>query len=249
MSLLKGILASVFIGAVTIGVCIPLFVAGIIRPVLPQTSKSRLSRRMDWIIDAWVGSNRWLIRVLGLTKVNVIWENAESLALDHWYMVVSNHQSWGDILILQTNLFGRVPPLKFFTKQQLLWIPFLGTAMWLLGFPYVKRVTKSQIRKNPKLKGGDKVSTLRACEGFKNHPTSVLNFLEGTRFTPDKHSNQRTNFQHLLKPRIGGLGYVLGGLNDQLHKLLEPHAESLRGLQEPPHKRAELSGRYSIYAG
>lgn len=221
MSLLKGILAAVFIGTITILVCLPLFVAGIIRPILPQRLKSPLSHRMDWIIDAWVGSNRWLIRVLALTKVNITWEDAESLSLQHWYVVVCNHQSWSDILLLQTNLFRHIPPLKFFTKQQLLWIPFLGTALWLLGFPYVKRASKSQISKNPKLKGGDKRSTLEACEGFKNHPTSVLNFLEGTRFTPDKRESQRTNFHHLLKPRIGGLGYVLGGLNDQLHKMLD----------------------------
>ncbi len=221
MGLLKGILAATFIGAVTVGVCMPLFVAGLVRPALPKPLRSALSRRMDWIIDAWVGSNRWLIQTLALTDVNITWEDAESLSRDHWYMVVSNHQSWSDILLLQTNLFGHIPPLKFFTKQQLLWIPFLGTAMWLLGFPYVKRVSKSQISKNPKLKGGDKRATLKACEGFKNHPTSVLNFLEGTRFTPAKHANQRTKFRHLLKPRVGGLGYVLGGLNDRLHKMVD----------------------------
>ena len=221
MGLLKGILAAVFIGAITILVCIPLFFAGLIRPLLPQRLKSSLSRRMDWIIDAWVGSNRWLIRVLALTTVNITWEDAESLSRSHWYVVVCNHQSWSDILLLQTNLFGHIPPLKFFTKQQLLWIPFLGTALWVLGFPYVKRVSKSQISKNPKLKGGDKRSTLEACEGFKNHPTSVLNFLEGTRFTPAKRDRQHTDFQNLLKPRIGGLGYVLGGLNNQLHKMMD----------------------------
>ena len=221
MGLLKGILAAAFIGAITIVVCMPLFVAGLVRPALPKPLRSALSRRMDWIIDAWVGSNRWLIQALALTDINITWEDAESLSRDHWYIVVCNHQSWSDILLLQTNLFGHIPPLKFFTKQQLLWIPFLGTAMWLLGFPYVKRVSKSQIIKNPNLKGGDKRSTLKACEGLKKHPTSVLNFLEGTRFTPAKHMSQRTNLRRLLKPRIGGLGYVLGGLNDRLHKMVD----------------------------
>ncbi len=221
MGLLKGILAAVFIGAITIGVCMPLYVAAVVRLALPKSLRSTLSRRMDWIIDIWVGSNRWLIQALSLTKVNITWENAQSLSLDHWYVVVSNHQSWSDILLLQTNLYGRIPPLKFFTKQQLLWLPFLGQALWVLGFPYVKRASKSQISKNPNLKGGDKRSTLKACEGFRNHPTSVLNFLEGTRFTPAKHTRQHTNFRNLLKPRIGGLGYVLGGLNDRLRTMVD----------------------------
>lgn len=221
MAFVKGILSGTFVSAVTILVCIPLFIAAPIRMLLRGRAKSAFSRHMDVIIDVWVGSNRWMLRTLKITTVNVTWEGAESLALDRWYMVVSNHQSWSDILILQTTLFGHIPPLKFFTKQQLLWVPFLGQAMWVLGFPYVKRVTKSQVARNRNLRNTDKRSTLDACEGFKNHPTSVLNFLEGTRYTVDKHGKQNARFQHLLNPRIGGLGFVLDGLNDRLHKMLD----------------------------
>jgi 1-acyl-sn-glycerol-3-phosphate acyltransferase len=60
--------------------------------------------------------------------------NAEALHRDGWYLAISNHQSWPDILILQT-ILRRTPAIKFFTKRQLLFIPFFGQAMWCLGFP------------------------------------------------------------------------------------------------------------------
>jgi hypothetical protein len=49
----------------------------------------------------------------------------------------------------------------------------------------------------------------------------VLNFLEGTRFTEEKHARQRARFERLLNPKIGGLSYVMSGLNNHLHKLVD----------------------------
>jgi 1-acyl-sn-glycerol-3-phosphate acyltransferase len=135
-------------------------------------------------------------------------------------VTVSNHQSWPDILILQT-ILRRVPPVKFFTKQQLIWIPFLGLAMWLLGFPYVRRLSREQIAVNPALLELDRKATLEACDGFRNHPTTVLNFLEGTRFTAEKHSRQNGRFRSLLNPKSGGLNLVIGGLGDKLDCLID----------------------------
>jgi len=124
-------------------------------------------------------------------------------------------------VLLQSHLYGNIPPLKFFTKEQLIWIPFIGLAMKVLGFPYVKRVTKDQIKANPKLRTADRDNVRAACEGFKNHPTSILNFVEGTRLTPEKHARQRNEYKHLLRPKTGGLGYVLEDMDTHLHKLLD----------------------------
>ena len=226
MHLTVGILSTVLVVGNVMVNCIPLFLMGAVRVLFKLTGASRaeqaMARHMDLIIDSWVGFNRLLFRALGLTEVEITWEDAEDLSRDNWYMVVSNHQSWTDILILQTELFKPIPPLKFFTKRQLLWIPLLGQAMWLLDFPYVRRMSRSQIEANPALLEVDRKATLEACAKFSSHPTSALNFLEGTRFTTDKHEAQDSpRFQHLLNPKTGGLTQVLSALDGKLHKLLD----------------------------
>ena len=183
--------------------------------------ESALTRHMDLIIDSWAGVNRILFRVCRLTEVDVQWHDAEDLSRKGWYMVLSNHQTWTDILLLQTALVGRIPPIKFFTKRQLLWVPFLGAAMWLLGFPYVRRMSRAQIASNPELLELDRQATLAACLGFKHHPTTVLSFLEGTRFSPEKHGQQSSRYTNLLSPKVSGMAYVLTSLKDELHCLID----------------------------
>lgn len=180
-----------------------------------------LKRRMDYIIIWWTGNNRHMFKALKTSDVQVHWPEREQMSDQNWYLVVANHQSWTDIVLLQTHLFGTLPPLKFFTKDTLIWIPFIGLAMKVLGFPYVKRATKEQIRANPKLRTADRDNTLAACEGFKNHPTCILNFVEGTRRTPEKAARQSGDFKHLLRPKIGGLGYVIEGMDDYITELVD----------------------------
>jgi len=221
MQVLKGITASISIGMTTIAVYVPLTWWLLRLTWTRGETLSRLRQRMDKIIWWWTGSNRRMIQGLGLTQVNVTWHEQEQMSLDNWYLVISNHQTWTDILLLQSYLYGVIPPLKFFTKEQLIWIPFIGLAMYVLGFPYVKRVTKDQIRANPKLRTADRDNVAAACEGFKNHPTTILNFVEGTRRTAEKHARQRNEYDHLLRPKVGGLGYVLEDMDEHLHRLLD----------------------------
>lgn len=221
MNFVRGILTVTLLSANMVIACVPIYLFGFIRLFLPAVARSVLTHWMDHIIDIWVGGNRLLFAAMHLTNVELVWDGAEDLSRNRWYMVVSNHQSWTDILILQTRLYGHIPPIKFFTKQQLIWVPFLGVAMWLLGFPYVRRLSKEQITANPQLIRLDRQATLDACKGFRNHPTTVLNFLEGTRFTADKHARQDGRFQTLLNPKVGGLAYVLSALNDKLHYVVD----------------------------
>ena len=226
MRLVIGIVSTVLVVGNTAVNCVPLFVMGLIRMLFRLLGMKRaeksMARWMDGIIDSWVAFNLFLFRVLRLSRIECEWSGAEDLSTARWYMVVSNHQSWTDILILQTQLYDRIPPLKFFTKRQLLWVPLLGQAMWLLDFPYVHRLSRAQIEANPELLAVDRNATLLACEKFKNHPVSALNFLEGTRMTRIKHEAQaEPRFERLLNPKTGGLTQVLGALNDRLHKVID----------------------------
>ncbi len=135
--------------------------------------------------------------------------------------MISNHQSWSDILVLQDTFLRRIPPLKFFVKRQLIWIPLLGLAMWLLGFPYVRRYSREALANDPSLRRHDQDATQRASEFFKQRPTSVLNFMEGTRFTPEKHTYQQSKYRNLLMPKTGGFGYVVAALGERVDQVLD----------------------------
>lgn len=220
MYLLKGLLASISIALTTIGVCCVLLVWYIQFALTPASRQGVVRQKMDRIILWWTGSNRWMIKKLKLIEPQVHWQGREQLSLQQWYLVICNHQTWADILLLQTYLLEDIPPLKFFTKSQLKWLPFIGLAMSVLGFPYVKRVSREQIKKNPALRNADKNNVLLACEGFKNHPTSILNFAEGTRFTTEKYQRQNGNLKHLLSPKPGGITYTLESMGSRLHGLV-----------------------------
>src|SRR5690606_6075632 len=56
---------------------------------------------------------------------------------------------------------------------------------------------------------------------FRDIPVSVMNFVEGTRFTEAKHGLQSSPYRHLLKPRAGGVAFVLDAMGDGLHSILD----------------------------
>jgi len=151
------------------------------------------------------------------------WEIEFSGELDpkQWYLVTANHQSWADILIVQKVLNTRIPLLKFFLKQQLIWVPIIGLCWWALDFPFMKRYSKEYLAKHPEKKGKDLDATRKACEKFKYVPTSVFNFMEGTRFTESKHSKTASPYTHLLKPKAGGVGFVLGAMGEMIPTLVD----------------------------
>ena len=221
MHFIKGVLACFALLIATVSVCIVL-AWWVLRLNFTQgEARSKLKQRMDNIIIWWTSANRRMISALGLTHAHVQWHNRDEVSPDEWYLVICNHQTWADILLLQTFLLDEIPPLKFFTKSQLIWIPFVGIAMYVLGFPYVKRVSREQIRANPTLRHVDRDNVFKACEGFNNHPTCVLNFVEGTRFTAEKHQRQNSEYLHLLRPKPGGVDYVLQGMSERLSKVVD----------------------------
>ena len=169
MGKVTGICAIALITVNTVVVCVPLLIICPIKLVSPERLRRFWDRKLDhWVIDGWVGTNRHIIGWLSLTKLSVSWHGDEDLSRNQWYMVISNHQSWTDILVLQTTLFDRIPPVKFFTKRQLIWVPFVGVAMWLLGFPYVRRLDRSRAtRQTAKGTKSDREVTLDACRRFR----------------------------------------------------------------------------------
>ncbi|MFN3581034.1 MAG: acyltransferase, partial [Pseudomonas sp.] len=145
----------------------------------------------------------------------------ERLDYDGWYLVTSNHQTWVDILVLQHNLNRRMPMLKFFLKQELIWVPIIGLCWWALDFPFMKRYSKAYLAKHPEKAGQDVATTRKACEKFKTTPVAIFNFLEGTRLTPEKHAEQSSPYRYLLRPKSGGVAFVLDAMGQQLRSLVD----------------------------
>jgi 1-acyl-sn-glycerol-3-phosphate acyltransferase len=169
--------------------------------------------------DYWVAGNS---QIMKMTQ-NTIWDiqNAEGLDLNHSYLLISNHRSWTDIFVLQHIFRGQIPFLKFFLKQELIWVPLLGVAWWALDFPFMKRYSREFLEKNPHLRGKDMQTTRHHCEKFKQYPVSVINFLEGTRFKPEKQVKQKSPYKHLLKPKAGGVALVLAAMGDTLDQVVD----------------------------
>ena len=79
--------------------------------------------------------------------------------------------------------------------------------------PFLKRYTKKQLEKNPKLVGKDVTEMKRALKHYSLYPVTVFSFAEGTRFSIKKHQNQDSPFENLLKPKEGGLATALSLVN------------------------------------
>ncbi|WP_340679474.1 acyltransferase [Paraglaciecola sp.] len=186
-------------------------------PIRPwQTAISYL---LDGCATTWISLNTLNQNLVSKTLFDV--SGANGLTPKDWYLVISNHRSWVDILVLQRIFNRKIPFLKFFLKKELIWVPFLGLAWWALDFPFMRRHNKAFLAKHPELKGKDLEATRLACEKFRFKPVSIMNFVEGTRFTKQKNLSQNAPYEHLLNPKAGGMAFVLSTMGDKLHKLLD----------------------------
>lgn len=174
------------------------------------------------ITNSWLGINNWLIdHVLPETQWDISVDDNLDLNMQGRYLMTCNHQSWVDTTVNQYFGLTRMPLTRFFTKWELIFIPFVGQAFKILGFPMMKRHSKEQIAKNPELKYRDMEEARKACEQLLSQPFTLLNYLEGTRFTQQKHDQQHSPFTHLLKPKAGGLALALNILGDQIDALVD----------------------------
>lgn len=171
------------------------------------------------IAESWISGNSGWMRLTQRTTWDV--QGIDGLNDRSWYLVNCNHQSWVDILVLQHLFNRRIPLLKFFLKQQLIWVPIMGLAWWALDFPFMRRHSEEFLKKHPEMRGKDQATTRKACEKFALIPTSVMNFLEGTRFTPAKHLRQKSPYKHLLKPKAGGMALALNAMGDKFQAILD----------------------------
>lgn len=216
----RGAIAFVLLVLNTLFWCTVLFAFSLLKLLLPfRAVRLRIDPILNAIATCWIACNSGWMRLTQRTVWDV--EGVDGLKYEGWYLVNCNHQSWVDIFVLQHLLNRRVPMLKFFLKQQLIYVPVIGLAWWALDFPFMKRHSKAALRANPALHLEDRETTRRACEKFALVPTCVMNFAEGTRFTPAKHAAQGSPYRHLLKPKAGALALALNAMGEKFSSLLD----------------------------
>lgn len=188
---------------------------GILLRLLPVYAVQRLaSRYCVWMARNWVASNQLILRVLhdvanpdayGEVDCHARLEPGKS------YLLLCNHQSWADILILFDVFHARTPFPRFFLKRDLLWLPIIGLVCWAMDFPFMTR----------KSGAADRAATRKACAVYRHDPVTVVNFLEGTRFTEAKRRARNSPHRHLLRPKSGGLAYTLDAMGEQFAGVLD----------------------------
>ncbi|MDR6712226.1 1-acyl-sn-glycerol-3-phosphate acyltransferase [Pseudomonas hunanensis] len=217
--LLTGILTTILLLLNTVVMICPLMVFALLKLVLPGRGRDYASAGVMWMAETWSEIDKVIFALCIPTQWDI--RGVDKLRQDTSYLCVSNHQSWVDIPALIESLNRRVPFFKFFLKKELIWVPLLGLAWWGLDYPFMKRYSKAFLAKHPELKGKDLEITKAACELFKRQPVTVVNYLEGTRFTEAKRLQQQSPYNYLLKPKAGGVAFVLAALGEQLDALLD----------------------------
>jgi 1-acyl-sn-glycerol-3-phosphate acyltransferase len=198
----------------------PLLLIAVAKLIVPVAAwRKWTSRALVRIAECWIAFNDRIFRLMG--SMPKVVAGVEGLAPQQWYLVVSNHRSWVDILVLQSVFNRRIPFLKFFLKRQLIWVPLLGLAWWALDFPFMRRYSSAFIARHPHLRGKDLEATRKACERFRLMPTSVMNFVEGTRYTEAKRIQTGSPHRALLPARAGGISFVLSAMGGILHSMLD----------------------------
>ncbi len=136
----------------------------------------------------------WRIRVYGRKKIN----------LDETYVMVSNHQSGADIIVL----FLLWKHFKWVAKKSLFLYPFIGWNMWLNRYIALERGKGSSMRKMMAV----------AARTLKDK-NSVMIFPEGTRSPDGKIQPFKTGAFHLaLENRRPILPIAISGTSKAIPK-------------------------------
>lgn len=203
----------------------PIVLLGIVKFAVQITAprsrtRTRVMLALASLGEGWVRTNGRIFDRMLPTRWDIqgIDEKLDPLGR---YLVISNHQSWVDIFALQRAFYGRAAFLRFFLKHQLIWFPIVGQACWAMEFPFMHRYSQEYLERHPEKRGKDLETTRRAAQRYRHIPVSILNFVEGTRFTRDKQADQESPYRHLLRPRIGGIAFVLASLGDQLDAVFD----------------------------
>lgn len=199
---------------------VPVAVCAVCKPLMPFAwVKKTTTGVINRIYHLAVSVNDWLF--FSILQNNIDFNGKEELAENQNYLVLANHRSWVDILVLQSLLNKRGGPIQFIVKRELILMPLIGLICWAYGYPFVRRASLKSSQKNI-LKTEKDFN--RIGDNFDKESgffLCLINFVEGTRFSPVKFKKFSSRYRHLLNPRVGGLHYILKNYGEKLHVILD----------------------------
>lgn len=215
----KGSVSSIYFTVNTVFWCVLMYPIAFLKWVSPVSLKRFWKSLSIRVAESWISTNNLFIKYILAIRMKVVLP--QSLKKNRSYLVISNHRSWVDILALQFSMNGRLPFFRFFIKDNLKWVPFIGLAWKLLDYPFMKRYSKTELLQKPNLKMRDIEAAKEACRKLVGEPASLLIFLEGTRFSKEKRIQLKSKFKNLLPPKVGGATSVLDVLGQQIHSVVD----------------------------
>lgn len=199
---------------------IAICVVAVFKFALPsQALKAKGTQVSNKIMWLWATINSAILNISNRVEWDI--QGGDELKKEGWYLMISNHLSWTDIVVLCCVFKDRIPMPKFFLKQQLLYVPFIGMACWALDMPFMRRYSREYLIRHPQKRGQDLATTRRSCAKFKHTPTTVVNYVEGTRFTEQKQRKSKAGYEYLLQPKTGGIAYTLAAMGDQFDSIID----------------------------
>lgn len=215
----KGVLNWIYLVSVTIFWSVPMYIFFIFKYLLPfKAWREFWSDRLHDVGYLWARSNNFIMHCTMRTHWDI--EGLPKLSSDKWYFVACNHQSWSDVLVVTYVLADKIPFIKYFVKDTLKYLPVIGLAWWAFEFPVMKRHSAKRLSKKPELRNQDIQTTLNSCKKCLRKPSTLLSFVEGTRFTNKKHQKQKSPYKHLLKPKPGGVALSIKALKDHIDSII-----------------------------
>jgi len=210
LHLFLGVLGLGFFIVNTIFWCSLFYPFVVFKAIFPTEKMTNFIRKtLVFLAESWIACNTLFLKIMVPVKIH--FKLPTDLKKRATYLVISNHRSWVDIIALQYVFNKKVPFFRFFIKDSLKWIPFIGVAWKFLDFPFMKRTKGSK----------DLETAKQACRKFKDIPASILIFLEGTRFSSEKRLKLKSKFKSLLPPKVGGATSVIDTLGDQMEYIID----------------------------
>ena len=203
------ILSCISLTAITVNllVWIPFLVLFAVLNLIPVKKFQQLCYHCTAIFYrfAVTGNTFWLTRVLRIDfRIHGHLPSDTTRPL----IIVSNHKSWFDILLLQAVVVPGGPILKFLIKSTLVYVPVVGWICLALRFPRLTRGgSLSQNRKDFK-------AVSQVAQQTSSSSDALLNFAEGTRFTQEKRKQLKSPYQYLLPPKSGGFKTMLNTMDN-----------------------------------
>ena len=207
------------ISAATIFVSIFLTLIVFIRTLCFKKFRLFFSNLSSFVFKVWLYGVS--ISINFINKVD--WKISKDFIGSHKksYIVVSNHVSWLDTLIIVSVLHKEIPVPKFFMKNSLKYIPFAGQACWALDMPFLKRYSREYLLKHPEARTKDIETTKNSCKKFKGIPTTMVNFVEGTRFNEEKKNASKSTYINLLPPKTMSLSLAIESLGEDFENIID----------------------------